>query len=235
MPGYNGSGQFIRSFNWTQDAGNAIPIMASRFDTENDGFAAGLSNVICRDGQSTVTADIPWNNHKLTGVANAVAAQDAINLQTGDVRYLPARLRKTADTSRSVTTYADDPDLILPLLASTSYTFKLYLPIGSSYSGIGVNPGIKLQLAYSGTITNINYAGYGNINSAFISSINASSVGSTIISNNVSGFSILDWIVIDGSIITNASGNLSLQWAQVTANNTTSVKAGAYIVAFKLA
>lgn len=87
MPGFNGSGTFVRTYDWTQDAANAIPILAVRFDTEDDGFAAGLSNCICKDGQTVVTADIPFANHKLTGVADPVSATDALNLQSGDALY----------------------------------------------------------------------------------------------------------------------------------------------------
>jgi hypothetical protein len=89
MPGFNGVGNFIRTYNWTQDAANAIPILAARFDTEDNGFATGLSNCICRDGQSTISADIPFNNKKITGLADPVSVADALNLQTGDARYAP--------------------------------------------------------------------------------------------------------------------------------------------------
>lgn len=55
---YSG-GIFSRLFNWETDAGNSIPITDTRMDDEMDGMADGLSNVICRDGQSTTTAKIP--------------------------------------------------------------------------------------------------------------------------------------------------------------------------------
>lgn len=81
MGSFNGSGVFVRSYSWTQDAGNGIPITASRFDTEDSGFAGGLSNCITRDGQQILAADIPWNNHKITGLADATNPQDAVNLR----------------------------------------------------------------------------------------------------------------------------------------------------------
>jgi hypothetical protein len=68
MGSFNGSGTFVRSYNWQNDAASAINITASRFDTEDDGFAAGLTNCITRDGQSPPTASIPWGNQNLTGV-----------------------------------------------------------------------------------------------------------------------------------------------------------------------
>jgi len=59
MP-YNGSGVFTRSMNWVSDAVAGIKIRADRHDLEDDNFAGGLSNVICRDGQSVITANIPF-------------------------------------------------------------------------------------------------------------------------------------------------------------------------------
>lgn len=53
-----------------------------------DGIAAGLSNCITKDGQTIVTANIPFNGRKITGLGDATAATDAVNRQTGDGRYL---------------------------------------------------------------------------------------------------------------------------------------------------
>lgn len=73
MPGFNGSGSYVRYHDWTVDAGNAVNITASRMDTEHDGFATGLSTCITRDGQTTITADLPMAGFRHTGVGNAVA------------------------------------------------------------------------------------------------------------------------------------------------------------------
>jgi hypothetical protein len=58
MAGFNGIGIFVRAYNWVQDKANAIPITASRMDTEFDGIATGLSNCITRDGQTPAGAII---------------------------------------------------------------------------------------------------------------------------------------------------------------------------------
>jgi hypothetical protein len=57
---FNGSGTFSRIHDWTTDEGNAVNITASRMDAEDDGFATGLSTAICKDGQTTTTAAIPF-------------------------------------------------------------------------------------------------------------------------------------------------------------------------------
>ncbi|WP_141339696.1 tail fiber domain-containing protein [Bradyrhizobium sp. USDA 3458] len=57
---FNGSGTFVRLFSWQDDRNNGIKIVADRHDQEDDGIATGLSNTICKDGQSTTTALIPF-------------------------------------------------------------------------------------------------------------------------------------------------------------------------------
>jgi hypothetical protein len=57
MGAYNGSGVFVRSYSWTQDAANSIDITASRMDTEDTGFASGLSLCVTRDGQGQMAAN----------------------------------------------------------------------------------------------------------------------------------------------------------------------------------
>ena len=60
MAGFNGSGTFVRSYNWVVDKGNSVKVTASRMDAEDDGFATGLSTAILKDGQQTTTAVIPF-------------------------------------------------------------------------------------------------------------------------------------------------------------------------------
>ncbi len=50
------------------------------WNTYSAAGAQGLSTMICRDGQSTVTADIPFAGFRLKGVGNGVLATDAANM-----------------------------------------------------------------------------------------------------------------------------------------------------------
>lgn len=68
---FNGSGIFNRVYNWTQDAANSIDITASRVDTEDTGFATGLSLCVTRDGQGAMSADF------LAAAANTYALGSA--------------------------------------------------------------------------------------------------------------------------------------------------------------
>lgn len=80
MP-WNGSGTFNRKHNWTQEAATNTPILATNFDDDtNDITSVGLGNCITRDGQGGPTANIPWNNFKITGLANPTLPQDAVPL-----------------------------------------------------------------------------------------------------------------------------------------------------------
>jgi len=65
--------------NWTSDAAAGIKILASRHDTEDNSFAAGLSQCITKDGQSSPTADIGFNGKKILNLAAGVNPTDAVN------------------------------------------------------------------------------------------------------------------------------------------------------------
>jgi len=81
------SGTFTRVYNWVTDRNNTVKIRADRMDEEFDGIATALSTAIYRDGQSTISANIPFNNKKITGLGDATADADALNRQTADARY----------------------------------------------------------------------------------------------------------------------------------------------------
>lgn len=60
MP-FSGNGTWTNVYDWNQDAAAGIKILASRQQTQwNDTASNGLSNVICKDGQTTTTAIIPF-------------------------------------------------------------------------------------------------------------------------------------------------------------------------------
>ena len=64
MP-FNGSGTFTRDYVWVNDKIAGTPITASRVDDDSDDFASGLSSVITKDGQTLLTANIPFANFKI--------------------------------------------------------------------------------------------------------------------------------------------------------------------------
>lgn len=79
MAARNGTGSFVRSYDWTDDAANSIPITASRFDEEMDGIAAEITNSLALDGQSTMAGILKMGGYKIQNVAAAAALTDAPN------------------------------------------------------------------------------------------------------------------------------------------------------------
>jgi len=113
MP-FDGSGNFNRVRNWVSDALANIKIVASRHDSEDDNFAAGLSQCITKDGQTQPTADIPMNGKKLINLAAPSTGTDAANK-----------------------TYVDTADNLKAPIASPTFTGKVTLPTGAA-AGAGL-------------------------------------------------------------------------------------------------
>ena len=77
---FNGSGVFQRLYNWTNDAAANIKIRADRMDNEMNGMATGLSTCITKDGQTTVTANLPMAGFRHTGVGSGTSRTDYTRL-----------------------------------------------------------------------------------------------------------------------------------------------------------
>ncbi len=88
-------------------------ISSTNFNSLTQDLAAGISTAICRDGQSTVTANIPMNSKKFTGMAPGTARTDSAtlaNIQDNTSSYV-ATVGGTADAitltpSPAITAYA---------------------------------------------------------------------------------------------------------------------------------
>lgn len=87
---FNGSGTHVRVHDWTTDLTNVVPVTASRMDAEHDDISTALSLTICRDGQSTTTARIPF----ASGLSAAAGSTSSVSYaQTNDNNtglYFPA-------------------------------------------------------------------------------------------------------------------------------------------------
>ena len=74
----NGSGTYSNPYpNFV----SGTVISSSETDANNSDIATALTQSIAVDGQSTLTADIPMNAKKLTGLAVGSAATDSLNLR----------------------------------------------------------------------------------------------------------------------------------------------------------
>jgi len=124
---FNGTGTFNRIYNWTTDQANGINCEADRMDEEFDGIATALSNLIAKDGQTTITANIPFNSKKITGLANGSARTDSIALgqvQDGTYKTL-GTLGGSADTytatpSPAITAYTTGSEFNLKVNADNT-------------------------------------------------------------------------------------------------------------------
>src|SRR5436190_22220905 len=84
MP-FNGSGGFQRVRRWQNDASGGIKIRADYHDAEDDNLAAGLSNVLTRDGQTQPTANLPLNGKRWVNGGDPVNPQDLATKHYCDV------------------------------------------------------------------------------------------------------------------------------------------------------
>ena len=136
MP-FNGSGTFTRDYVWVNDKIAGTPITASRVDDDSDDFASGLSSVITKDGQTLLTANIPFANFKITGLGNGSARNDSIALgQVQDNQFLYLGTTSgsadayTLAPSPTITAYATTQQFTVKISA-TNLTTTPYLQISS--------------------------------------------------------------------------------------------------------
>lgn len=93
MGGWNGGGSVTLTYDWTDDAANAIAITASRFDTQFADVVSALENCYTLDSQTTPTADLAMGGYHLTGLAAGSAANDSVRLvqvQDSAMKYATA-------------------------------------------------------------------------------------------------------------------------------------------------
>lgn len=75
-------------------------------------IAAGLSNVICVDGQSTITQNIPFNNKRITNLGIGSALTDAITTQNLIANY-GSYVSTVGGTSNDITLTTFPPGISL--------------------------------------------------------------------------------------------------------------------------
>jgi hypothetical protein len=73
----DGSGNYSNPY---PDFVSGTVISSTQVDANNSDVAAALTQSIAVDGQSTVTANLPMNSKKLTGLAAGTAAADSLSL-----------------------------------------------------------------------------------------------------------------------------------------------------------
>lgn len=149
MGAFDGNGNFVRSYSWAQDKANSLDITASRMDTEDNGFAAGLSNCVTRDGQGRIAADLLPATDLGAALGSASFRWNGFNGKSID-HILPQSAFKAATLARiNNLTPTADPDLTIPVPAPGTYVLDMLLGVtGTGGSG----QGFRFAL-YSGGLT----------------------------------------------------------------------------------
>lgn len=146
MP-FNGSGVYSMpslpgSFNPATTGQQATPV---DWATLTNDFVAAWNLCLTRDGQSTVSADLPMAGFKITGLGVGTAAGDAINL--GQTRLVP--VTKTVD-------FVLNPDTDRWVINNKAGTAIIVtLPNAATYAGLELHFQNYQATGVSSTLSNV--------------------------------------------------------------------------------
>ena len=147
---FNGSGTYSRLYNWVNDAAANVKIRSDKMDAEMDGFATGLSTCITKDGQTTVTANLPMSSYKHTGVGNATARThyaSAGQVADGSINWVDGGGTADAITATNtipITTLIDGQLCHVRATAANATTTPTFAPDGLTARTIVKNGGSAL-------------------------------------------------------------------------------------------
>lgn len=243
MAGWSG-GVFTRARNWAQDKLNLINPQAALFDQEDDNIATGLNNCVTKDGLNKPTATMDWNSQRLTALADATVATDAVSRGYADLRYAPFLLttgfiaQRTAGgatqsmTASTVTTCIFQTEITDPDFSydSTTGIFVSPAALGNAYYQVSVG----IILVPGGT----NCA----LNGIYISKNNATAVGTSRFDIGIGTFGQLysssgNNVGFAGSVnmILTGSDTLRVKWdAGTSGAGTNAMGTGSYFSVIRL-
>lgn len=210
---YNGAGIFvINSAGQPVAAGTAIT--ATAFNALTADLATGLSTAMCKDGQSTATANLPMGGFKLTGLGNGSAATDSVSL--GQVQGVTSSWLGTLGSGASLTATAN------PTLTAYQAGQCFWFKSGSTAStgttlnidGLGAKP-VKLNFGYNvtagtwltNTLVQVVYDGSSFLIANIVNPINLTLSGSFFAAGSVTlGDAAGDALTVNSSAITIPNG-----------------------------
>ena len=160
MP-YDSQGVFTRVMNWQEDAANSVPIVASRHDDEDDNFAQGFNEALCRDGRAAMTGNLKMGLNKITGVASGTTTNDAVNkwqldsaqttLNSAITTLSNAAVKLTGNQSIAGTkTFTSSPIIPTPSAGDNSTKAATTAFVKGSFAKYGT-PNYASQTSTSGT------------------------------------------------------------------------------------
>lgn len=142
---YNGNGVFQLIYDWNADKANGIKIRSDRMMNQEQDIADGLSTCITKDGQTTVTNDIPLNNNKITGLGDAQNSDDAVNF--GQIQANSGVYYTTAGTIDAYT-INPSPSPDLPYTGGLRFYIKIHA------TSISTTPTLTAAAGSAGIIAN---------------------------------------------------------------------------------
>jgi len=124
--GFDGNGNFILRFDWTDDEAAAVVITASRFDQMAVDYQVALENCYTLDSQTTPTTNLAMGSNKITGVTDGTADQDAATISQ---LILPMGWAASDETSGVSTGNA-----------KLTYQWQVAFTISSIFANVSVAP-----------------------------------------------------------------------------------------------
>jgi hypothetical protein len=127
--------------------------------------ASALSGSLAADGQKAATGNLPMGGNRITGLADAVAATDAVNRQTGDGRYAQLGAANTF-TGNSILVEGTSPEIGIRETDATANNRRWSMSANASTFRLAAvlddgSPGDSILAAdrANGTIVNLTIAG----------------------------------------------------------------------------
>lgn len=153
-------GAYSRVLDWTDDRAAGVNPQASRFDTDADDMAAGITACLHAGGQNAASADISWGTNKITNLGTPTADADAATKgyvdavgTTGDIKF---NFFSTAQTGWICYSTGDFTVAAasLPSIGNADSnattrnnadTSALFVALYNEYDGTGSKPELVLQ------------------------------------------------------------------------------------------
>ena len=132
---YNGSGAFEINTSGQPVSANTL-IESSKFNALTADIASGLSTAITKDGQTTVTANLPMAGFRHTGVGNGSARSDYAamgQVQDGKINWIDGGGTAdaiTATYSPAITALVDGQVCFVRATAANATTTPTFAPNG---------------------------------------------------------------------------------------------------------